>query len=208
VAVEVVTVVGGGAGHGRRPMVPKHRLAELGLGYLLLLVRDGVPDGEAMPIRRTIAPAEKDAAVAGVDGAPAVVAPPAVGSVCRRARAEGGRGDKACRRRLSQDACALADTTLVFVGVVVVVSDLLLLGGAVVEHAEQGRGRSRTAPRAVEVVELAEPAAERGAGDEAAPGLADEGGADEARGIARREADKDLFHELIHQLRRRHHAVC
>jgi hypothetical protein len=39
-------------------------------------------------------------------------------------------------------------------------------------------------------VELAEPAAEAGAGDEAAPALADERGADEARGVVGRDAEE------------------
>ena len=52
----------------------------------------------------------------------------------------------------------------------------------------------------------AEPTAEAGAGDEAAP---DEGGAEEARRwVARRQAE-DLLDELVHQLRRpRRHAAC
>ena len=54
-------------------------------------------------------------------------------------------------------------------------------------------------------MELAEAAAEAvvGAGDEAAPLLADEGGAGEARGVVGREADEDLLHELLQQRRRR-----
>ena len=51
----------------------------------------------------------------------------------------------------------------------------------------------------------AEPTAEAGVGDEAAP---DEGGAEEARWVARRQAE-DLLDELVHQLRRpRRHAGC
>jgi hypothetical protein len=52
-------------------------------------------------------------------------------------------------------------------------------------------------------VELAELAAEAGAGDEAAPGLADERRAGEARRLVRREAEEDLLDELLHQRRRR-----
>lgn len=52
-------------------------------------------------------------------------------------------------------------------------------------------------------VELAESALEAGAGDEAAPRLADERGAEEARGLLRREAEEDLFDKLLHQRRRR-----
>ena len=66
--------------------------------------------------------------------------------------------------------------------------------GGIGEEAEH-RGRA---------VELAEPAAEAGSGDEAAPGLADERGADEARGIGRREAEKKLLDEI---LRHRHAAL-
>lgn len=49
----------------------------------------------------------------------------------------------------------------------------------VVEEAQHG-GRP---------VEIAVAAAESAAGDEAAPGLADKGGVDEPRGVARREAE-------------------
>ena len=58
-------------------------------------------------------------------------------------------------------------------------------------------------------MELTEPAAEAGGGDEAAPGLADEGGAGEALRFGRREAEEDLLDELFHQRpcrRRRLHA--
>ena len=62
-------------------------------------------------------------------------------------------------------------------------------------------------------MELAEPAAEAGAGDEAAPGLADDGGADEAGGLGGREAKEDLLDELLYhqrrrRRRRRRHAGC
>jgi hypothetical protein len=46
-------------------------------------------------------------------------------------------------------------------------------------------------------VELAQPAAEAGAGDEAAPAPADKCGADEARGVDRREAEEYLFNKLL-----------
>ena len=52
-------------------------------------------------------------------------------------------------------------------------------------------------------VELADPAAEAGARDEAAPALADERGVDEARGVVRRDADEDLLHDLVRQRRGR-----
>lgn len=70
-----------------------------------------------------------------------------------------------------------------------------------VEHAEQA-GRA--------AVELEEPEAERSAADEAAPELADEGGAEEGRGVVWREAEEDLFHELLRHLRqrRRHIYAC
>lgn len=51
-------------------------------------------------------------------------------------------------------------------------------------------------------MELAEPAAEAGVCDEAAGMLADEGGADEERGVVWREAEEDLFRELVLQRRR------
>ncbi|OQU88812.1 hypothetical protein SORBI_3002G099932 [Sorghum bicolor] len=53
-------------------------------------------------------------------------------------------------------------------------------------------------------VELAEPAAEAAVGKDAAPELADEGGADEARGVVRWEAEEERFDELVqlHQRRR------
>ena len=52
-------------------------------------------------------------------------------------------------------------------------------------------------------VELTEPAAESRVGDNAAPALADERGAEEARWVVRRNAEEDLLHELVHQRRRR-----
>lgn len=55
------------------------------------------------------------------------------------------------------------------------------------EEAEHG-GRA---------VELPEPAAEAKGGDDAAPALADERGADEARWIIRRQAEEDLLDELF-----------
>ena len=48
-------------------------------------------------------------------------------------------------------------------------------------------------------MELPEAAVEAAAGDEAAPGLADEGRADEARGLGRRETEQDLLDEILHQ---------
>jgi hypothetical protein len=74
-------------------------------------------------------------------------------------------------------------------------------------RAERGRGREvRHADEASVAehpqhrwgaVELAEAAAEAGAGDEAAPALADERGAEEARRFAGREAEEDLLDELL-----------
>lgn len=52
-------------------------------------------------------------------------------------------------------------------------------------------------------VELAVPAAEAAVGDEAAPGLAGEGGAEEARRVVRRASEEHLFHDLVGQRRRR-----
>lgn len=51
-------------------------------------------------------------------------------------------------------------------------------------------------------VELAEPAEESRTGDEAAPALAGEGGADEARRVVRRDSGEDLLHDLVRQCRR------
>lgn len=57
-------------------------------------------------------------------------------------------------------------------------------------------------------MELAEPAAEAvvGAGDEAAPLLADEGGADEAREVVGQEAEEHLLKQLLRQRQRRRRA--
>jgi len=51
-----------------------------------------------------------------------------------------------------------------------------------------------------------EPPPEAGSGDEAAPALAHEGGADEARRLVRREAEEDLLDEVVIQRPRRGHA--
>lgn len=59
----------------------------------------------------------------------------------------------------------------------------------VAEEAEHG-GRA---------VEGDEPAAEGGVGDQAAPPLAGDGGAREARGVGRRQAEEDLLHDLVRQ---------
>jgi len=64
----------------------------------------------------------------------------------------------------------------------------------VVEEAEQGWHS----------VELAVAAGEARIGEEATPGLADEGRADKAPWIFRREAEEDLADEVVHELRRRH----
>ncbi|KAJ1257066.1 hypothetical protein BS78_K220700 [Paspalum vaginatum] len=67
----------------------------------------------------------------------------------------------------------------------------------VVEEAQHG----------ARAVQLVEPAAEGGAGDEAEPLLAHEGAVDEPRGVVRRHAEEDVFYELLHhQRRRRRHA--
>lgn len=52
-------------------------------------------------------------------------------------------------------------------------------------------------------VELVEAAAESGGGDGATPGLADEGGAEEAGRVVGREAEEDLFEDLVRDRRRR-----
>lgn len=79
----------------------------------------------------------------------------------------------------------------------------MLVVGDVVDEAQQRRRRARSAAveRAVAALEA------RVVGEEAAPAFADEGGADGARGIVRREAQEDLFDDVVHQtiqLRRRH----
>jgi len=55
-------------------------------------------------------------------------------------------------------------------------------------------------------MELAELTLEAGVGDEVAPALADEAGADEARRAVGREPEQNLFDEIVHQRwwRRRH----
>ena len=52
-------------------------------------------------------------------------------------------------------------------------------------------------------MEAAVPAEEGGVGEEALPELADEGGAEEAAGLVRREAEEDLSDGVVGQLRRR-----
>jgi hypothetical protein len=56
-------------------------------------------------------------------------------------------------------------------------------------------------------VELAVEAAEVGAGEDSAPGLADEGCADEARGVVRRDAEEDADDVVLGERRRRVAAV-
>lgn len=63
----------------------------------------------------------------------------------------------------------------------------------VVDEAEHGRCS----------VECAVAAEEGGIGEELTPALADEGGADEGRGIVRRDVEEDLVGHVVHQLRRR-----
>ena len=67
------------------------------------------------------------------------------------------------------------------------------------EVAEESEHRCRT-------VEFPESAAEAGIGDDAVPGLADEGGVDEDLGLGRREAEEELLDELVQQSGRRRHA--
>jgi hypothetical protein len=50
---------------------------------------------------------------------------------------------------------------------------------------------------------LAVPAEEAGVGEDAAPGLAGEGGAREARRVVGREAEENLFDKLVREHRRR-----
>lgn len=68
----------------------------------------------------------------------------------------------------------------------------------IVEEAEQGRS----------FVKFAVAAEEGGICQEAAPGLAGEGGADEASWVVRREAEEDLRDDVIHERRRRHGRWC
>jgi len=67
------------------------------------------------------------------------------------------------------------------------------------EVAEESEHRCRA-------VEFPESAAEAGIGDDAVPGLADEGGVDEDLGLGRREAEEELLDELVQQSGRRRHA--
>lgn len=72
-------------------------------------------------------------------------------------------------------------------------------GGGVVDGVRPcEEGEQRRGP-----VEAAVAAEEGGVGDDAAPGPADEGGADEERRIFRREAEEDLRDGVVYQLRRR-----
>jgi len=58
-------------------------------------------------------------------------------------------------------------------------------------------------------MELAEPMLEDGIGDEVAPSLADEAGADEARRTVGPDPEQDLFDELVLQFWwRRRHGSC
>uniref|UniRef100_A0A8R7UFC6 Uncharacterized protein n=1 Tax=Triticum urartu TaxID=4572 RepID=A0A8R7UFC6_TRIUA len=52
-------------------------------------------------------------------------------------------------------------------------------------------------------VEIVEEAAEPTAGDDLAPGLADEGGTEEAGRVVGRDADEDLFYKLVRECWRR-----
>ena len=51
-------------------------------------------------------------------------------------------------------------------------------------------------------VELVEAAVEAAVADDASPCLADESGAEEARGLVRGEAEEDLLDELLRECRR------
>jgi hypothetical protein len=53
-------------------------------------------------------------------------------------------------------------------------------------------------------VEPAVTAEEATVGESAAPGFANEGGADEVRGLVRRDAEEDLLDDILHQRRWRH----
>ena len=58
-----------------------------------------------------------------------------------------------------------------------------------------------TGPHGRRLVEGAVLEEERAVGEEAVPGLADEGGADEARWVFGRKAEEDLADEVVRQLR-------
>jgi hypothetical protein len=57
-------------------------------------------------------------------------------------------------------------------------------------------------------VERAVAEEEGGVGEEAAPRLAYERGADEERGVVRGEEEEDLADEVVYQPRRRLHGCC
>jgi hypothetical protein len=85
-------------------------------------------------------------------------------------------------------------------------------GGDAVGSAQRGEeggrvGAGDEAQQGRRAVVGAEAAEERGVGDEAAPALADEGGAGEG-GRERREADEDLEQELVRQGRQRGRGWC
>lgn len=80
------------------------------------------------------------------------------------------------------------------------------VGVAVPERAEAERAGSESesaeeAEHGRRPVELPESAAEIGAGDEAEPGPADVGGAEEARRVVRRKPEEDRLDEIVHQPR-------
>jgi hypothetical protein len=69
------------------------------------------------------------------------------------------------------------------------------VGKASTHDAEEADDGGRPVERAVAV-------AEGGVGEDAAPALGGEGGAEEARRVVRREAEEDLNDDVVHQLRR------
>jgi len=74
--------------------------------------------------------------------------------------------------------------------------------GARVRGTGCGGSRGAAAPGGTAVA-----AEEATVGEGAAPGFANEGGADEVRGLVRREAEEDLLDGILHQRRRRARAA-
>lgn len=68
------------------------------------------------------------------------------------------------------------------------------IGRSIIDAAEEAEHGGRRL-----VVELPESAVEAAAADEAAPGLAHEGRAEEATGIVGRQPEEDLLDEIVHQ---------
>ena len=87
-----------------------------------------------------------------------------------------------------------------------------VVGGGRAER--RGGDEDRVPPEGAEhgrrPVERAVAGREGGVGEGAAPGLADGGGADEARGVVRPDAEEDVRDDILRQRRRRrrHSLIC